>query len=174
MPTDSALASDAKALYSKICELRGIQDTTPRQRMPAILAAINAALAARASPAVEKAYRDGQRSVTAAEARARQAERERLRTTLDYRLNNHLIEMKEGYDDSIVGFNKAWDIISSAFDDPLSKNTMYQAGMREGIEMAAKAALTCEGSWQVKFKAGGTHARAIAAAIRVLLPAAKK
>lgn len=34
----------------------------------------------------------------------------RLRSTIDLRSNNHLCEMKPGYDDSIVGFNEAWDI----------------------------------------------------------------
>jgi hypothetical protein len=34
-----------------------------------------------------------------------------LKNSIDSRLNNHLCEMKEGYDDSIVGFNEAWDIV---------------------------------------------------------------
>lgn len=36
---------------------------------------------------------------------------------LDTRLNNHLCEMKEGYDDSIVGFNEAWDVMRKTFQD---------------------------------------------------------
>lgn len=46
------------------------------------------------------------------------AERERIKTierTIFYRLNEHLIEMKPDYDDSISGFNEAWDIVSATF-----------------------------------------------------------
>ncbi len=41
----------------------------------------------------------------------------RLKSTIDLRLNNYLCEMKPGYDDSIVGFNEAWDIISKVFEE---------------------------------------------------------
>lgn len=41
----------------------------------------------------------------------------RLHSRIDARLNNHLCEMKEGYDDSIVGFNEAWDIMRAVFAD---------------------------------------------------------
>lgn len=34
-----------------------------------------------------------------------------LREGLDLRLNNYLCEMRPGYDDSITGFNEAWDIM---------------------------------------------------------------
>lgn len=34
-----------------------------------------------------------------------------FKSSIDTRMNNHLCEMKEGYDDSIVGFNEAWDIM---------------------------------------------------------------
>lgn len=34
-----------------------------------------------------------------------------LVSTIGIRLNDHLLEMKPGYDDSIVGFNEAWDIV---------------------------------------------------------------
>jgi hypothetical protein len=40
---------------------------------------------------------------------------ERLKDRIDTRLNNCLCEMKEGYDDSIVGFNEAWDIVRAVF-----------------------------------------------------------
>lgn len=36
---------------------------------------------------------------------------------LDHRLNEHLCEMKEGYDDSITGFNEAWDIMRKLFEE---------------------------------------------------------
>lgn len=41
----------------------------------------------------------------------------RIKERLDLRLNNCLCEMKEGYDDSIVGFNEAWNIMRQAFAD---------------------------------------------------------
>ena len=41
----------------------------------------------------------------------------RLRDRLSTRLNNHLCEMKPDYDDSIVGFNEAWDVMRKTFDD---------------------------------------------------------
>lgn len=44
-----------------------------------------------------------------------EATQQRLKNTIDIRLNNCLCEMKEGYDDSIVGFNEAWDIVRGAF-----------------------------------------------------------
>lgn len=43
--------------------------------------------------------------------------RERLKTRIDTRLNDCLCEMKPDYDDSIVGFNEAWDIVRAIFKD---------------------------------------------------------
>ena len=40
-----------------------------------------------------------------------------LRSRLDGRLNDWLCEMKPGYDDSIVGFNEAWDVMRKCLDD---------------------------------------------------------
>lgn len=40
-----------------------------------------------------------------------------LKDRISTRLNDYLCEMKPGYDDSIVGFNEAWDIVRKAFDD---------------------------------------------------------
>lgn len=37
-----------------------------------------------------------------------------LKSKTDLRLNDYLCEMKPGYDDSIVGFNEAWDIVRDA------------------------------------------------------------
>lgn len=39
----------------------------------------------------------------------------RLKDRVDTRLNNRLVDMKEGWDDSIVGFNDAWDIVREEF-----------------------------------------------------------
>lgn len=41
----------------------------------------------------------------------------RLKSKTDARLNDYLCEMKPGYDDSITGFNEAWDIMREAFAD---------------------------------------------------------
>jgi hypothetical protein len=41
--------------------------------------------------------------------------REALKRRLDIRMNNHLLEMKPDYDDSIVGFNQAQDIVDQLF-----------------------------------------------------------
>ena len=43
-----------------------------------------------------------------------------FRNQLDTRLNNYLCEMKPDHDDSITGFNEAWDVMRKAFDDELS------------------------------------------------------
>lgn len=51
----------------------------------------------------------------AGEARGRAMERERIKDALDFRLNDYLCEMREGYDDSIVGFNEAWDVVRKYF-----------------------------------------------------------
>lgn len=44
---------------------------------------------------------------------------ERIKEQIDLRLNNALVEMEEGWDDSIVGFNAAWDIVRGIFDEAL-------------------------------------------------------
>jgi len=42
-----------------------------------------------------------------------------IKNTIDLRLSNLLYEMQEGYDDSIVGFNDAWDVVREAFADAI-------------------------------------------------------
>jgi len=44
-----------------------------------------------------------------------------LKSHIDYRLNEHLCEMKPEYDDSITGFNEAWDIVRSLFAEAISE-----------------------------------------------------
>ena len=62
------------------------------------------------------AFREALREAEAAgEARGRVMERERIKDALDFRLNDYLCEMREGYDDSIVGFNEAWDVVRKYF-----------------------------------------------------------
>jgi hypothetical protein len=38
-----------------------------------------------------------------------------VKDRIDTRLNDYLCEMKPNYDDSIVGFNEAWDIVRKIF-----------------------------------------------------------
>jgi hypothetical protein len=40
---------------------------------------------------------------------------ERLKNSIDVRMNDRLCEMKPNYDDSITGFNEAWDIARAVF-----------------------------------------------------------
>ena len=42
---------------------------------------------------------------------------DQFKSSLDTRLNDVLCGMKEGYDDSIVDFNEAWDVMRKAFAD---------------------------------------------------------
>lgn len=43
-----------------------------------------------------------------------------IKRKIDFWLNEHLCDMQEGYDDSIVGFNEAWDIVRKVFSEPLA------------------------------------------------------
>ena len=42
---------------------------------------------------------------------------QRLKNRIDTQLNNRLVDMKEGWDDSISGFNDAWDIVRKVLAD---------------------------------------------------------
>ncbi len=44
-----------------------------------------------------------------------------LKHRLETRLNNHLVDMKPNYDDSITGFNDAWDIMREMFEKVLDE-----------------------------------------------------
>lgn len=44
-----------------------------------------------------------------------------LRNRLSSRLNDHLCGMKPDYDDSIAGFNEAWDVMRKVFDDEAAR-----------------------------------------------------
>lgn len=46
---------------------------------------------------------------------------QRVFDRISTRLNDVLCEMKPDYDDSIVGFNEAWDIMRAVFKDELTK-----------------------------------------------------
>lgn len=45
----------------------------------------------------------------------------RVKDRIDTRLNNVLCEMEPNYDDSIVGFNEAWDIVSAIFKEEIGR-----------------------------------------------------
>jgi hypothetical protein len=47
----------------------------------------------------------------------------RIRERLEIRLNNYLCEMRQGEDDSVVGFNEAWDVMRKMFDEDAAKAT---------------------------------------------------
>jgi len=43
-----------------------------------------------------------------------------IKDRVDIRLNKALVEMEPGFDDSITGFNDAWDIVRRTFADSLA------------------------------------------------------
>lgn len=43
------------------------------------------------------------------------ADLEQLKRRIDTRLNDYLVEMRPNYDDSMYGFNEAWDIVRKTF-----------------------------------------------------------
>lgn len=49
-------------------------------------------------------------------------ELQRIADRIDYRMNDVLCEMKPNYDDSIVGFNEAWDIVRKFFKEEIAKH----------------------------------------------------
>lgn len=59
---------------------------------------------------------------------------ERLKAIIDSRMNDYLCDMKLDHDDSIVGFNEAWDIVRAAFDEALGLKVVTKEiapGIRE-------------------------------------------
>ena len=42
-----------------------------------------------------------------------------IKLRIDARLDHHLCEMQEGYDDSVAGFNEAWDVVRAIFAQEL-------------------------------------------------------
>lgn len=48
-------------------------------------------------------------------------ELERIKNRFDTIFNNVLCDMKPGWDDSIEGFNKAWDVARDIFADEIRK-----------------------------------------------------
>ncbi len=44
-----------------------------------------------------------------------------LKVALNDRLNNYLCELKPNQDDSITGFNEAWEVMGKFFDDKIAQ-----------------------------------------------------
>jgi hypothetical protein len=51
------------------------------------------------------------------------AELLRLKNRIDTICNNVLCDMTPGYDDSIEGFNKAWDVVRDIFQEEIGRAT---------------------------------------------------
>lgn len=50
-----------------------------------------------------------------------ESELRNLKVALNTRLNDVLCEMKPDYDDSITGFNEAWEVMSKFFEDKIAQ-----------------------------------------------------
>jgi len=48
----------------------------------------------------------------------------KIKDRIDCRLNNYLCEMKPDYDDSITGFNEAWDIVRAVFKEEIERSEL--------------------------------------------------
>jgi hypothetical protein len=67
-----------------------------------------------------------------------------LKVAISDRLNNILCEMKPGYDDSITGFNEAWDAVGNLIDDKikqLAPQPATQTGMNWELSEETKREL---------------------------------
>lgn len=51
------------------------------------------------------------------------AKANRIKARTDIRLNDYLCEMKPEYDDSITGFNEAWDIVRAILKEEIERHT---------------------------------------------------
>ncbi len=45
---------------------------------------------------------------------------QKIKDRIDARLNDYLCEMKPNYDDSITGFNEAWDIVRDILKEEIN------------------------------------------------------
>ncbi len=45
---------------------------------------------------------------------------QKIKDRIDARLNNYLCEMKPNYDDSITGYNEAWDIVRDILKEEIN------------------------------------------------------
>lgn len=71
---------------------------------------------------------------------------ERIFDRISTRLNNVLCEMKPGYDDSIVGFNEAWDVMRAVFKDEMAKATNVLNEPQTAREDIAQALCGADGN----------------------------
>lgn len=55
------------------------------------------------------------------EKRMTKSELQRLKDRFDTIFNNVLCDMKPGWDDSIEGFNKAWDVARDIFKEEIER-----------------------------------------------------
>lgn len=83
-----------------------------------------------------------------------------LKNRVDTRLNNHLCDMKEGWDDSVSGFNDAWDIVRAVFAEAALAASAagadvraFEAGAEAMREVAAKV---CEQRLTEKMELAGS------------------
>lgn len=51
---------------------------------------------------------------------AKDAALARLKNRIDLRLGDYLCDMRPNYDDSIFGFNEAWNIVRKVFEEAMS------------------------------------------------------
>lgn len=72
-----------------------------------------------------------------AEASARREAIEDIKRRLDFRLNEHLVEMREGFDDSIVGFNEAWDVMRELFERAIAAPETDSADSYPGTQTSS-------------------------------------
>jgi hypothetical protein len=49
----------------------------------------------------------------------------KIKKILDLRLEKYLLEMKEGHDDSVTGFNEACDVMQSTFDEIIELTDLW-------------------------------------------------
>lgn len=64
---------------------------------------------------------------------------QRLKMRIDDRLNAYLCDMKPDYDDSIVGFNEAWDIVRKVFEIVASEREAITEPAGDEVEAAKLA-----------------------------------
>lgn len=57
----------------------------------------------------------------------------RAKYRIDFRLNEALCEMKPNYDDSMHGFNEAWDIVTKILDEEIAKALPREAASGDAV-----------------------------------------
>jgi hypothetical protein len=70
-----------------------------------------------------------------------------IKVSLDYWMNEHLFAMKPEYDDSVTGFNEAWDVVSKFFATLTPTPADGWRGIAEATREAA-AKIAADRAWQ--------------------------